>query len=68
MKDTWKMFSTVRAKEFGSTTRSKKKIGVRAGNVKMVWLKTTTIKNKQTGDTCRTNTQTQVNSTTHSKN
>lgn len=35
MKDTWKMFSTVRAKEFGSITRSKKKIGVEAGDIKM---------------------------------
>lgn len=35
MKDTWKMFSTVRAKEFGSITRSKKEIGVSARDAKM---------------------------------
>lgn len=30
MKETWKMFSTVRGKECGSTTKSKKDIGVSA--------------------------------------
>lgn len=40
------MFSTVRAKEFGSITRSKKEIGVSARDAKM-WLKKQTNKTKQ---------------------
>lgn len=39
------MFSTVRANEFGSITKSKKEMGVLAGDAKMALLKQT---NKQT--------------------
>lgn len=47
------MFSTVRANEFGSITKSKKEMGVSAGDAKMALLKQI---NKQTGGIHRANT------------
>lgn len=55
MKDTWKMFSTVRAKEFGSITRSKKEIGVSARDAKMGLLIKKKKKHKQKGGRQRAN-------------